>query len=272
VEDNLEVCNVIRLLCAAVVALALLQISGCSDGAERRDGALRPDGGSLPDAANPARADATREDAPIPGAGRIPVVRSDGPSRKAESPSRAAADSNLDIGASAPSAAEALDAREALRAGEDPRLATTLDPEASAERVYQIESLDAEGDDLGTLLTTLASDPDPAVRVAAADLLAESERGEAIDGLLLALGDPSREVVLQALETLALVGEREVVPAIEPLLDHADAEIREAAEETLYFVDDSDPDEFSPGSGTETKFGADSDSDPGFDSAGARGE
>jgi len=102
--------------------------------------------------------------------------------------------------------------------------------------------------DLGTLLGVLASDPDPAVRVAAADLLAESKRGEAIDGLLLALGDPSREVVLQALETLALVGEREVVPSIEPLLDNSDPEIRKAAEETLYFVDDSDPDEFSPGS------------------------
>jgi hypothetical protein len=255
---QLEVCNVIRLLCAAVVALALLQNSGCSDGAERRDGALRPNGDSLPDAANPVRADTTRGDDPIPGDGRIPVVRVDRPSREVESSSRAAADSNPDIGASIPFAAEAPDAREALRTGEDPRLATTLDPEASAERVNQIKSLDAASDDLGTLLGVLASDPDPAVRVAAADLLAESERGEGIDGLLLALGDPSREVVLQALETLALVGERDIVPSIEPLLDHSDAEIREAAEETLYFVDDSDPDEFSPGSGAGTKFGADS--------------
>jgi hypothetical protein len=46
----------------------------------------------------------------------------------------------------------------------------------------------------------------------------------------------------------------EIVPSIEPLLDHSDAEIREAAEETLYFVDDSDPDE--PGSN------ADSGTDP----------
>jgi len=262
VEDNLEVCNIIRLLCAAVVALALLQNPGCSDGDDRRDDALRPDGGSLPDAANPVRADATRGDELNSGDGRIPVVRPDAPSREAASSLRAAADSNPDTGASIPSAAEASDAREALRTGEDPRLATILDPEASADRVHRIESLDAAGDDLGTLLGVLASDPDPAVRVAAADLLADSERGEAIDGLLLALGDPSREVVLQALKTLALVGERDIAPSIEPLLDHADAEIRETAEETLYFVDDSDPDEFSPGS----------NSDPGSDSAGARGE
>ena len=84
--------------------------------------------------------------------------------------------------------------------------------------------------------------------------MVESERAEAIDGLLLALEDPSREVVLQALETLALVGERDIVPSIEPLLDHSDAEIREAAGETLYFVDDSDLDE--PGSN------ADSGTDP----------
>jgi hypothetical protein len=248
VEDNLEVCNLIRLLCAAFLSLALLQNSGCSDGAERRDSELRPNDGSLPDAANPVRADATRGD------DRIPVVRSDRPSRESASSSRAAADSNLDIGDSAPSAAEAADAREAFRGGEDPRLATTLDPEASADRVDQIENLDAAGDDLGTLLGVLASDPDPAVRVVAADLLAESGRAEAIDGLLLALEDPSREVVLQALETLALVGEREIVPSIEPLLDDSDAEIREAAEETLYFVDDSDLDE--PGSN------ADSGTDP----------
>jgi len=73
-------------------------------------------------------------------------------------------------------------------------------------------------------------------------LLAETERSEAIDGLLQALGDPSPEVVVQALETLALVGTRDIIPAIEPLLDSADEEIREAAEDTKYFVDDSDPD------------------------------
>jgi hypothetical protein len=242
VENNLEVSNVTRLLCASVVALALLQNPGCGDDAERRDDAARLDGGVVPDAANPARAGATRGDDVIPGDVKIPVIRLDAPSREAESSPRAAADSNPDIGASIPSAAEAPDAREALRDREDPRLATTLDPEASAERVSRTESLNAAGDDLGTLLATLASDPDPAVRVAAADLLAESERAEAIDGLLLALEDPSREVVLQALETLALVGGPDILPSIEPLLDHDDAEIREAAEDTRYFVDDSDLD------------------------------
>jgi len=227
--------DVMRPLRAAVVALALLQNPGCGDDAERRGGALRPENGVSPDAANRARTDAApREDArPVERA--IPVVRKD-------APSRAAADSTLDQRAPIPLGDETRDSLEASRTGEDPRLVTTLDPEVSAERVYDTQRLDADGDDLDTLLNTLASDPDPAVRVAAADLLAETERSEAIDGLLQALGDPSPEVVVQALETLALVGTRDIIPAIEPLLDSADEEIREAAEDTKYFVDDSDPD------------------------------
>jgi hypothetical protein len=223
--------DVMRPLRAAVVALALLQNPGCGDDAERRGGALPPESGVSPGAANRARTDAApREDA-RPVDRRIPVVAKDAPSREAEPPSRAVADSTPDRKTSIPSR------------DEDPRLVTTLDPEASAERVYETQSLDADGDDLDTLLNTLASDPDPAVRVAAADLLAETERSEAIDGLLQALEDPSPEVGVQALETLALVGTQEILPAIEPLLDSADEEIREAAEDTKYFVDDSDLDE-----------------------------
>lgn len=217
VENDFEVSNVTRLLRAVVVALALLQNPGCGDDGERRDDALRTDGDRA-----------------------IRVVRPGMPSREAEPSPRTADDSNPATRASAPTADEVRDAREVLRDSEDPRLETTLDPEASAERVQQTQRLDAGGDDLETVLDTLASDPDPAVRVAAADLLAESERGEAIDGLLQALGDPSREVILQVLETLALVGERDIVPSVEPFLDHADADIRDAAEDTLYFVGDSD--------------------------------
>jgi len=243
------VSDVTRLLCAAVLGLVLLPNPGCNEDSGRRADTSLPNGNLSPDAANPVRADAARGNGVIPGDGAAPIdgtapmVGLDAPSRRAESSSQAAADANRELGASIPSAAETPYAREALQAGKDPRLVRALDPEASGERVQQIESLNASGDDLGTLLATLAGDPDPAVRVAAADMLAESDRGEAIDGLLLALGDPSREVVLQSLETLSLVGERETVPSIKPLLDHDDVEIREAAADTLYFVDDSELDE-----------------------------
>jgi hypothetical protein len=241
-ENDIKMSDVMRALRAAVVALALLQNPGCGDDAERQDGALRPESGVSPGAANRARTDAALRDDARSVDRAIPVVPKDAPSREAEPPSRAAADSTPDQRASIPSGDEIRDSLEAPRTGEDPRLATTLDPEASAERVYETQGLDADGDDLDTLLNTLASDPDPAVRVAAADLLAETERSEAIDGLLQALGDPSPEVVVQALETLALVGTGDIVSAIKPLLDNADEEIREAAEDTIYFVDDSDPD------------------------------
>ncbi len=111
------------------------------------------------------------------------------------------------------------------RAEPDPRLTETLDPEYSAQRLAEISKLKAAGDDLESVLDALENDPDPAVRVAAADLLAESERREAIDGLLRALEDPSKEVVVQALQTLSLVGEADIIPWVEPLLDNPDPEI-----------------------------------------------
>lgn len=242
-ENDIEMSDVMRALRAAVVALALLQNPGCGDDAERRDGASRPESGISPGAANRARTDAALRDDARPVDRTIPVVPKDAPSREAEPPSRAAADSTPDRSASIPSVDEIRDSLEAPRTGEDPRLVTTLDPEVSAERVYETQGLDADGDDLDTLLDTLASDPDPAVRAAAADMLAETERSEAIDGLLQALEDPSPEVVVQALETLALVGTQDILPAIKPLLDSDNDEIREAAEDTDYFVDDSDFDE-----------------------------
>jgi len=63
---------------------------------------------------------------------------------------------------------------------------------------------------------------------------------------LRALDDPSREVVVQALQTLSLVGDSDIIPRIEPLLDHPDPEISGPAGDTIYFVsdgdDESDPD------------------------------
>jgi hypothetical protein len=57
------------------------------------------------------------------------------------------------------------------------------------------------------------------------------------------------------------VGEREIVPSIEPLLDDSDAGIREAAEVTLYFVDDSELDE--PGFDADADADSEADLDPG---------
>jgi hypothetical protein len=209
-----------RFLRAAIGGICLLQSPGCGGDAERSDDVSQADSGAS-------------------GGGAIPVVRMEVPSREVELPSRRAADSTP----------ESEDPMATDVEISDPRLTETLDPEYSAQRLAEISKLKAAGDDLESVLDALENDPDPAVRVAAADLLAESERREAVDGLLRALEDPSKAVVVQALQTLSLVGEADIIPRIEPLLDSPDPEISGVAKETKYFVSEGDDDESDPGYG-----------------------
>jgi hypothetical protein len=226
-SNKLLISRATRLLWAAIGGLCLLQNPGCGGDAERDDGV------------SPANSGAS-------GGGAIPVVRMEVPSREVEPPSLPAADSIPEP--ETPTATD-VEASNLDRAEPDPRLTETLDPEYSAQRLAEISKLKAAGDDLESVLDALENDPDPAVRVAAADLLAESERREAIDGLLRALEDPSPEVVVQALQTLSLVGEADIIPWVEPLLDNPDPEISGAAEDTKYFVSEGDDDESDPGYG-----------------------
>jgi hypothetical protein len=213
----------VRLLAAGAAALCVSQPLGCGGDSEREDGAQ----------------EARRRDA---------GDRIEAPPREVETSRRPEAVATPESEGPIATAVATPDAR---RGEPEPRLTETVDPEDSERRVDEVWRLDAAGDDLDALLDTLARDPDPAVRVAAADLLAESERRPAIDGLLRALDDPSREVVLQVLETLSLVGGADIVPAIEPLLSDDDPEIREAAEDTLYFVEDGDFDSSDSGAALE---------------------
>ncbi len=228
-----------RLLQIAIGALCLLQHPGCGGDAERK-------------------ADVSSADSGVSGDGAISVTRIEVPSREVQPPSRVVVDSTP--AAEAPAEA-VLEAPNLGGVEPDPRLTQTLDPEASARRLEEISKLNAAGDDLESVLDALESDPDPAVRVAAADLLAESERREAIDGLLRALDDPSREVVVQALQTLSLVGDSDIIPRIEPLLDHPDPEISGPAVDTIYFVSDGD-DESDPDYGKDFGGLPESDRDP----------
>jgi hypothetical protein len=229
-----------RFLRAAIGGLCLLQNPGCGGDAERDDGV------------SPANSGAS-------GGGAIPVVRMEVPSREVELPSRRATDSIPEP--ETPTATD-VETSNLDRAEPDPRLTETIDPEYSAQRLAEISKLNAAGDDLESVLDTLENDPDPAVRVAAADLLAESERREAIDGLLRALEDPSPEVVVQALQTLSLVGEADIIPWIEPLLDNPNPEISRAAEDTRYFVSPGDDEESDPGHGEGYSWPSGSERDP----------
>jgi hypothetical protein len=80
--------------------------------------------------------------------------------------------------------------------------------------------------------------------------------------LLRALEDPSKEVVVQALQTLSLVGEADIIPWIEPLLDNPDPEISGPAEEAKYFVSSGVDDESDPNYGAGSSLPSRSESEP----------
>ncbi len=104
------------------------------------------------------------------------------------------------------------------------------DPEA---RATAAEEVDPEGDGLARLLTLALDDPDPKVRAVAAAQLADGDSFGATSGLLDALGDPDRRVVLAAIEALSDTGDASVLFALEPLRMSRDREIRTAAEEAI---------------------------------------
>ena len=82
---------------------------------------------------------------------------------------------------------------------------------------------------LDPLLSVLVRDSDPQVRIAAAEQLADSDSFAAVTGLLDALQDTSPRVIIAVLESLELNGDESIVPEIEPLLEHPDEDVREAA-------------------------------------------
>jgi HEAT repeat protein len=81
----------------------------------------------------------------------------------------------------------------------------------------------------------LESDESPEVRVAAAEVLLDSDVG-AVRPLLQALGDPDSRVVVAALEALEFVGDASTVPHLQPLLKHRDVEVRERTVEAIEFL------------------------------------
>ena len=59
-----------------------------------------------------------------------------------------------------------------------------------------------------------------------------------VDGfrLLRSLGDDEPEVVIAALDALEFAGDETLVPDLEPLLEHPDERVREAAAEAIDFL------------------------------------
>jgi len=131
-------------------------------------------------------------------------------------------------------AAEALEAQ--LRTAESEALVDLESPSAAvrAEAVVALDVETAEG--FRAVAERLVGDPDPQVRAAAAETLAEAGAG-AVPPLLEALDDGDPRVVVAAIEALELVGDESLLPQLRPLLQHRDPETRARAAEAIEFLE-----------------------------------
>jgi hypothetical protein len=119
---------------------------------------------------------------------------------------------------------EAMDPEEALRRMQD----------ADAEtRLRAALALEPEDEGLTALIAAIERDPDPRVRAAATVGLEESEELAAVQALVGALDDPSPDVVVEAIDSLEFAGDASLVPSLEPLLAHPDANVRKAAADAI---------------------------------------
>ncbi len=115
-----------------------------------------------------------------------------------------------------------------------------LDDSDPDERIEALAEIDPDGEGLPLITDRLARDPDPRVRVAAAEQLDLADSLQEVDALLEALKDPHRDVVLAAIESLAMTDDPTVVPELQALLVHDDREIRLNATEVIQFLDPND--------------------------------
>ncbi|MCH7687423.1 MAG: HEAT repeat domain-containing protein [Planctomycetes bacterium] len=115
-----------------------------------------------------------------------------------------------------------------------------LDDDDPDIRARAAEGLPADDRTIPALSELAANDPDAGVRKAAVSALSDaSEEDTAVLGVLVgALGDPDPQVVIAALDSIEWVGDASVIPDITPLLEHPNAEVREAAETSIYFLEE----------------------------------
>ena len=86
------------------------------------------------------------------------------------------------------------------------------------------------------LADALSHDPDPRVRAEAANQLGYADSIGAVRALLRALKDSDPTVVAAAVESLGFTADDSVIPDLEPLLQHPDAQVREQAKRVIEFL------------------------------------
>jgi HEAT repeat protein len=109
---------------------------------------------------------------------------------------------------------------------------------SAEDRIEGLEQLDPdEAPQLRLLEELVADDPDPEVRVAAVETLADAFQHGAIPGLIRALDDPDPRVVVAAIEGVSFAGDATLIPDLVPLVGHRDPEVREAAVEAIELLE-----------------------------------
>jgi hypothetical protein len=115
-----------------------------------------------------------------------------------------------------------------------------LDDADPAARARAAEGLRADDRTVPALSELAANDPDSGVRKAAVSALSDASEEDtaALGALVGALGDADPQVVIAALDSLEWIADASVIPDITPLLEHPNAGVREAAEDSIYYLEE----------------------------------
>jgi HEAT repeat protein len=106
-------------------------------------------------------------------------------------------------------------------------------------RVEAAESIYADEEGVAALAEIVTDDPDPAVRVAAAETLGQAlDDPNALAPLLRALTDPEPIVVITALDGISFVGDHTVIPEIQFLLEHPNPEVVNATVDAIDWLEE----------------------------------
>ena len=119
-----------------------------------------------------------------------------------------------------------------LSAEDQTYLSLLLDPSPEV-RADAAESIEATGIALDYLARILTTDPSPEVRMATTYSLENSEDPRAVDTLIMGLDDADPEVLVEVIDSLEFLDNRSAIPYLQPLLDHPDEDVRDAAESAI---------------------------------------
>jgi hypothetical protein len=113
-----------------------------------------------------------------------------------------------------------------------------IDDDDPSVRADAVEGLPADDETIPALTDLAMNDPEADVRKAAVSALSDSPQEDtaARGALLGALSDPDPQVVIAALDSIEWIGDASMIPEITPLLQHPNAEVRDAAEDTISFI------------------------------------